>query len=405
MTRLVRIVLASVCLAGLARGRDEGGHWHATESASHDAHEHAHETSAREQGAHAAHGHDAHEHDAHGHDAHKHDAHGHDAHKHDAHGHDVHEHDVHGHNAHSAEDGASLPEVLISFTAFAKPLHASHRWLCAYASALVMSAISFAGAALLVLLRMPKLGPVVEYCSLTFAATVLVADALVHLLPHALEGADHGTMTSVGIAATVGCLGILAVPELCEPHQHKGDCHEHHDQVHAYGIANLVTEMMHNFVDGISLGLAWMAGAPAGISTALAVAVHELPQELGDFMVLRAAGFPVPKLLFWNFVASLTCVAGVALVHVLGQTELAAAVQQYMTAFTAGSFLSLSLNMIFPQVSESINKHHKGRAATMAKALCCVLAVLATYVLVRIGDLEGGHDHGHGHGHGHGHEL
>lgn len=275
-------------------------------------------------------------------------------------------------------------------------------WFWAYASALVMSAISFAGVGLLVFLQIPRLGAVVEYSCLAFAATVLVADALIHLLPHALEGADHGTMSSVGISATVGCLAILAVPEVIEWHNHRHDgAHGHGPQVHAYGWANLVTEMLHNFVDGISLGLSWMAGPAAGVSTTIAVAVHELPQEIGDFMVLRSAGFPTGQLLCWNFLASLTCAGGVGLVHWLGETDLAASVQRYMTAFTAGTFLSLALNMIFPQVLASIKTSHQGRAGGWAKVLCSALAVLAVYVLLRIGDLED-HDHGHFHEHGHG---
>jgi len=287
-------------------------------------------------------------------------------------------------------------------------LSSSDRWFWAYASAFGMSILSFVGVAMLVLLNIPKLSAVVEYTCLAFAGTVLVADALLHLLPHSLEGADHGEMTSVGLCAVLGCLAILAIPEALDLHH--GHAHDA-KQVEAYGYANLVTEMLHNFVDGISIGLAWMAGAPAGISTALAVAVHELPQELGDFMVLRSAGFATGRLLFWNFVVSLTCVGGVGLVQAMGQTATTAIVQKYMTAFTAGSFLSLSLNMIFPQVSASIKTHHAGspKAAALAKLLCCALGAVAILALVKIGELEShahhdhGHDHGHAHGHGHGH--
>jgi len=313
------------------------------------------------------------------------------------------------------------------------------KWFWAYMSALAMSAISFVGASMLVLLNIPRLGHVVEYSCLFFAGTVLVADALMHLLPHALEDADHDTAASVGIVAVAGCMSVLVIPEALEwthghahghghgqgGHGQDGHGHghghgqnaDHGDdccdsgeggQVEAFGVANLVTEMLHNFVDGISLGLAFAAGAPAGISTAVAVAVHELPQELGDFMVLRFAGFPVGRLLFWNFLVSLTCVGGVAMVHAVGQT--ASGVQRYLTAFTGGSFLSLALNMIFPQVSELIRKHNKGMAAVRAKALCGVLGVIAVFVLLKIGELEGHdheheHEHEHGHGHSHGGEI
>lgn len=276
----------------------------------------------------------------------------------------------------------------------------------AYLSALGMSVLSFVGIALLVLLKIPMLSGMVEYSCLAFAGTVLVADALIHLLPHALEGADHASSTAVGLCGVLGCMTILIVPEaLCWHHGHghgPDDGHAHTGHVQAYGYANLATEMLHNFVDGISLGLAWLAGADAGCATALAVAVHELPQELGDFMVLRAAGFAVGRLLLWNFLVSLTCVGGVAFAHWLGQTA-AAEYQRFLIAGTAGSFLSLALNMIFPQVSASIQAQHAGnpQATLLARFLCCCLGVGAVVVLVRIGGLEA-HDHSHGAGHGHG---
>lgn len=207
------------------------------------------------------------------------------------------------------------------------------------------------------------------------------------------------------MAAVAGSFALLALQELCKWHQH---VHSH--EIQAYGIANLAVEMLHNYVDGITIGVSFMAGPQVGLSSSLAVAVHELPQELGDFMVLRAAGFPVARLLAWNFVASLTCVLGVATAHLLGH-EATASVQGNLMAFTAGSFLTLSLNMVIPQAIASIENSHRGAAAIRAKLLCLFIAGFAVWVLIRIGDLEGhdhgdGHDHdhhGHGHGHSHGH--
>ncbi|CAE8607440.1 unnamed protein product [Polarella glacialis] len=369
--RVAWLALAVLAVCSAEQGHRKG------EAHDHNSHEeHAEDHAGGEHGNHADH---QHSHKEHAGEEHKHDA-------------DHHQHD-HGHDDHAHHQD--------------QPIAEKRNWFWAYASALGMSAISFVGVAMLGLLSVPKLGPVVEYSCLAFAGTVLVADALVHLLPHALEGADHAAMTWVGLSATAGCLAILAIPGALEFHHHHhesegGSNNEHH--VHPYGVANLVTEMLHNFVDGITLGLAWMASTSAGISATIAVAVHELPQELGDFMVLRSAGFPVGRLLFWNFLASLTCVAGVALVHAMGETPASAAVQRYMTAFTAGSFLSLALNMIFPQVSASISKNHSGSNVGYAKLLCCALSALAIFLLVKIGELETDHhDHGSGHGHAHGH--
>lgn len=173
-----------------------------------------------EESGHGRHGHVEDEHDHHGHPG-----------SHGAHGaHSAHDEGHHGHSSQAATATNRWSEPKIDW------------WLGAYASAILMSVLSFAGVALMIPLRIPRMRAVVEYCSLTFAATVLVADAFIHLLPHALEGADHETMTAVGIAATLGGLSILTIPGMVEWH-HRGHGHG----VHAYGIANLVTEVMHNF--------------------------------------------------------------------------------------------------------------------------------------------------------------
>jgi len=261
-----------------------------------------------------------------------------------------------------------------------------------------MSVVSFVGVLSLMFLRVPSIGFITTYLCLAFAGGVLCADAVLHLLPHALEGADHDTMGHIGLAAFAGCMSLIIVAEICEWHSAT-----HGHDIKAYGIANLIVEMLHNFVDGLTLGLAFLAGAPAGFGATFAVALHEIPQELGDFMVLREAGFPLGKLLAWNFVASLTCVGGVAVAHVIGE-ESTVAIQRYLMAFTAGSFLTLSLNMIMPQVLVVIHGRHepKSGAAVRAKLLCLVVIALGAYALYKLGDLEGhAHDHaGHEHGHG-----
>ena len=89
----------------------------------------------------------------------------------------------------------------------------------------------------------------------------------------------------------------------------------------------------------MALQVAWNLNREAGVATTIAVAVHELPQELGDFAVLRRAGFATGPLLAANFVASLTCFGGVA----LAASPWVASRESEMVAFTAGSFLALAL--------------------------------------------------------------
>lgn len=284
-------------------------------------------------------------------------------------------------------------------------MNAKNNWQQAYISAASMSVISFVGVLFLGVFGAPKVEAVLEYVCLAFAGATLVADALLHLLPHALEGADHDAMTTTGVAGVAGVFFILVIPEMCPDHSHDhGGDHGHKSHIEAYGYANLIVEMIHNFVDGISIGLSWMAGGAAGHGATIAVAVHELPQELGDFVVLRSAGFATPQLLFFNFLASLTCIGGVGLAHFIGQ-EASLPLQRILMAFTAGSFLGLALNMIFPQVSESIKKNHRGVGQLYARLACLVASLLAVFILIKVGNLEDhGHDHdGHGHSHSHTH--
>jgi zinc and cadmium transporter len=260
-----------------------------------------------------------------------------------------------------------------------------------------MSGISFIGVVFLAVLPSTRTADQgsfavwIEYTSLTFAASVLLADALIHLLPHA--GGGEGS----GIVACLGGLGLVAVDIISGALQTK---------VKGYGIANLCVELLHNLVDGFTLGLSWCAGPAAGSSATLAVAVHELPQELGDFLVLRAAGFSTTSLLCWNFIASLSCGLGVVLVFQLEVTR-TEAVQKVLFELTGGSFLALSLYMLIPQVKSLIEEHHTSRCAAAAYVWCAVVAAVAVQVVIVIGELEehSGHGHGHGHGQGHGHHA
>merc|ERR1712061_508667 len=168
----------------------------------HEGHEHEHE------GLKHGHGHEGHEHEGHGH-VHNHmnshgDAHGHgDKHDHPRGQTHLHDHQGFAHNdEHDQSHGPGHGHA--HSDGIGTDLTGSPNWFMAYASAFGMSVISFVGVALLGLLRMPAVGTVLEYSCLAFAGATLIADALLHLLPHALEGADHAQMSAVGISGIAG---------------------------------------------------------------------------------------------------------------------------------------------------------------------------------------------------------
>jgi zinc and cadmium transporter len=151
-----------------------------------------------------------------------------------------------------------------------------------------------------------------------FSVGVLLATALLRILPEAIEVAagrhlDPAVVFSVVLA---GILGFFALERVALwRHAHHETCH-HDPGAHEPGTAMpaatliLVGDGVHNFVDGILIAAAFLADASLGVATTIAVITHEIPQEVGDFLLLRAAGWGRAKALLANGASSLTSVAG-----------------------------------------------------------------------------------------------
>jgi zinc and cadmium transporter len=94
------------------------------------------------------------------------------------------------------------------------------------------------------------------------------------------------------------------------------DQHNHQDNKNkAAGTLILIGDTIHNFVDGILIAAAFMTDTHLGIVTALAIAAHEIPQELGDFVILLQSGFSRKKALYYNMLSSLGTVVGALLAY------------------------------------------------------------------------------------------
>ncbi|MDR0439749.1 MAG: ZIP family metal transporter [Candidatus Accumulibacter sp.] len=172
-------------------------------------------------------------------------------------------------------------------------------------------------AAALILFGLPKkwLNPTVS-----FSIGVLLATALLHLLPEALElGLTPHEVFPVLLA---GILGFFVLEKFAVwRHAHGNDahagsetCEDHtHSHHHPYGgeaIGILIGDGFHNFTDGLLIAAAFLADPALGWATTLAVIAHEVPQEAGDFAILLAAGWRRAKALFWNGISSLASLAG-----------------------------------------------------------------------------------------------
>jgi len=134
-------------------------------------------------------------------------------------------------------------------------------------------------------------------------------------------------------------------------HQHSHDSvHQHKDTLGSVTWMVIMGDGMHNLTDGLAIGAAFSGDNVAGFATALAVLCHELPHELGDFAVLLKAGMSVQKAVVYNIVSSVLSFTGMAVGVWIGEHE---AATQWIYAFTAGTFLYISLADLIPEMKSN----------------------------------------------------
>jgi len=153
----------------------------------------------------------------------------------------------------------------------------------------------------------------------SFATGTLLGAALLALLPHAIEtpGADpHG----IGVALALGILVFFVLEKFVlwrHCHGDESDAHVHHGEPRTRAAAYLVLagDGIHNALDGVLIAAAFLTDVRLGIVTALAVAAHEIPQEIGDFAILLQAGFTRAHAWWLNLATSLTSVVGAVIAY------------------------------------------------------------------------------------------
>lgn len=184
----------------------------------------------------------------------------------------------------------------------------------------------------------------------SFAVGALLAVAFLDVLPEALE---RSTNTQSLLATLLGGLLLFFVLQKAALWRHShgevdGDPGHHHGHAHGQSTATmiLIGDGFHNFVDGILIAAAFSADIQLGIATTTAVIIHEIPQEIGDFMVLLNSGFGKRQALIWNLVSSLASVAGGILGYLLLDTAQGAI--PYVLALAAASFIYVAMADLIP---------------------------------------------------------
>lgn len=183
----------------------------------------------------------------------------------------------------------------------------------------------------------------------SFAVGGLLGDAFIHLLPEAF--ADLGFSLPVSLTILAGFLIFFILEKfICWRHCHIPTSKMH---PHRLGLMNLIGDGFHNFLDGMIIAGSFLESVPLGMATAIAVILHEIPQEIGDFGVLIYSGFSRVRALFFNFLSALAAVLGTVLVLVLG--ERLGGILRFLIPFTAGGFIYIAGSDLIPELHKETN--------------------------------------------------
>jgi zinc and cadmium transporter len=202
-----------------------------------------------------------------------------------------------------------------------------------------------------------------------FGAGALLATAFTNTLPEALEGG--GDAHDVLKYALIGFLVFFVVERLA------GWLHGHHDhgegRGQSQGVMVVVGDTLHNVIDGVAIGLAFLVDIPTGIITSVAVAAHEIPQEIGDFGILLSRGFSAGKVVLINALSGLAMVVAAVATYVLGAGS--DWPLSYALAIAAGFFIYIAASDIIPEIHENPR-----RLANVQAALLIVGVIVITLV-------------------------
>jgi zinc and cadmium transporter len=251
-------------------------------------------------------------------------------------------------------------------------------------SVALVSVVSFAGLALLVLLKEALLRRLILVL-VSFAVGALFANVFLHILP---EMAEESTDLSFSFRLVLlGLLLSFAAEKTIHWHHHSLDeeVHRHHHHRRPVGTLLLLGDGLHNFIDGMLIATAYLVDTPLGVATTIAVILHEIPQEIGDFAVLLHSGYTRGRALVLNFCSALTAVAGAAAVLLLH--EYLEGIEAVLLPLVAGNFLYIAGSDLIPEL------HREPR---LPQALTQFAAIAAGVALLW-GLAQAAPDHGYEH--------
>jgi zinc and cadmium transporter len=202
----------------------------------------------------------------------------------------------------------------------------------------------------------------------SYAVGALLGISMMGLLPESLESLPAARV----FATMLGGILLFFILEKLVLWRH---CHTHDCEVHESTVASvMIGDTFHNFVDGAVIAAAVLTSVPLGISTAVAVAAHEIPQEIGDFAILLHAGYSRQKALLLNVLSALASAAGA--IGAFLAFDIVPRTLPYFLVLAASSFLYVAMADLIPGL-------HRGRTdASSLRQIILIALGIATMVLL-----------------------
>lgn len=227
-------------------------------------------------------------------------------------------------------------------------------WVYSLVGVICVSLLSLLGAFTLAI-REEVLKKILIYF-VSFSAGALFGDVFIHILPDITSKAPFSLTMSIYFL--IGILSSFIIEKiLSRNHHHTDDCDkEKHTVVQSFTYMILFADSIHNFIDGLVIGAGFIASLPVGLATTLAVVIHEIPHEIGDFAVLLHGGMSRRRALFYNFLSAVTAIAG-TIIALLAQRYIAGA-ELFLLCFAAANFIYIAGSNLIPELHRRSEVSH-----------------------------------------------
>lgn len=186
----------------------------------------------------------------------------------------------------------------------------------------------------------------ITYFLVSLSAGALLGGAFLHLLPEAASELPAESIYLITLAA-------FSFFFLMEKLLHWRHCHKEHCDIHTFGYMNLFGDTLHNFIDGLVIAGSFLIDVKLGIATTMAIALHEIPQEISDFGVLLYAGFKRKQALVINYLVASVVILGGLVGYVLSFAL--DNIIPYLLPVAAGGFIYIAASDLLPEIRQEPN--------------------------------------------------